>query len=175
MALALDRIRVPALEMVAEGATLEPAENLRRGYLCWNNLARPSARVRRNEACVVLGKFLEAGEETYPRRAQESGIPILWRASGGGAVLQDPGNINYSIYLRHETVPLQVEESLKLLSFPATALLETLGLPREWVPPNNIFVAGRKISGSAQARSGGRLLHHGALLVDCDLAMMHRA
>ena len=51
-------------------------------------------------------------------------------------------------------------------------MLESLGLSWEWVPPNNVYVEGKKISGSAQARRRGRLLHHGTLLVRCDLDAM---
>ena len=53
-----------------------------------------------------------------------------------------------------------------------TTLLDSLQIPWEWVPPNNVYVEGRKISGSAQARRRGRLLHHGTLLVSCDLDIM---
>jgi len=168
----LKQARIPELEMIAEESTFSPEENLRRESRYWKTLERPSARAWRNEACVVLGRFLDAGEETYPRRAEACVIPILWRPSGGGAVFHDPGNINYSIYLQHEGLRSKAEDSLRSLSFPVTALLDNLGVPWEWVPPNNVYVRGKKISGSAQARSRGRLLHHGTLLVDCDLEMM---
>lgn len=162
------------LARVNEEATFDPRENLEREYLYWKTLEVPSGRVWRNEACVVLGRFLEAKEETYPERADELGIPLIHRCSGGGAVFHDLGNINYSIYLQDEAIGLRAEDSLRLLSFPVTELLETLGVPWQWVPPNNIYVQGKKVSGSAQARSSGRLLHHGTLLVDCDLAVMQR-
>ncbi len=63
---------------------------------------------------------------------------------------------------------------MRLLSFPVTELLDSLGIGWSWEPPNNIYVQGAKISGSAQARSGGRLLHHGTLLVSTDLEKMRR-
>jgi lipoate-protein ligase A len=162
------------LNMIVEEPVYDPGENLRREYLYWKTLEDPSARVWRNEACIVLGRFLNAEEETYLEKASAAGVPILWRPSGGGAVFHDMGNLNYSIYLQEEALGLRAEESLRSLSFPVTELLDTLRVPWEWVPPNNIYVRGRKISGSAQARSGGRLLHHGTLLVDCDLDMMAR-
>jgi lipoate-protein ligase A len=67
---------------------------------------------------------------------------------------------------------LCIEESLRALSFPIIEVLESYSVPWSWKPPNNIYVLGRKISGSAQARSGGRLLHHGTLLVETDLDRM---
>ena len=158
--------------MIDEQATFNPWDNLEREYYYWNILAEPAVRVWINDPCVVLGRFLKAEEEVRIGRATELKIPILWRPSGGGAVFHDLGNINYSIYLQHEGLRPKAEDSLRSLSFPVTALLDELGIPWEWVPPNNVYVRGKKISGSAQARSRGRLLHHGTLLVDCDLERM---
>ncbi len=81
--------------------------------------------------------------------------------------------MNYSIYFPGGYAPsLGIGESLRLLSFPVTRFLDSLGVTWSWVPPNNIFVRGAKVSGSAQARSKGRLLHHGTLLVNVNLDRM---
>ena len=161
------------LKLIREEATLDPALNLERDAAYWREWEGNLARVWRNDRCVVLGRFLKAEEEVYLDRAEDLGVPVLKRASGGGAVYHDPGNLNYSLYLDlGGLAPGGIAESLRRLSFPVTALLSGLGIPWEWVPPNNVFVEGRKISGSAQARSRGRLLHHGTLLVSCDLETM---
>ncbi len=139
------------------------------------NVNGPSFRIWRNSDCVVLGRFLKPEEEVHLGEAKRLGVPVLKRVSGGGAVFHDPGNLNYSLYLEEANLPAcDVEESLRLLSFPVTRLLQSLGLPWEWVEPNSIYVSGRKISGSAQARSRGRILHHGTLLVNTDLEKMER-
>ncbi len=160
------------LELIAEETTCEPALNLARDAAYFEEMHTGGARVWRNDRCVVLGRFLKPEEEVRLHAAAEMGIPVLKRISGGGAVYQDLGNLNYSLYLNETSGLRDIRHAMRTLSYPVTALLDSLGVPWEWVPPNNIYVEGRKISGSAQARRRGRLLHHGTLLVSCDLEAM---
>lgn len=162
---------VPAIE----SPTHDPVINLDRETSLLRSAEAPSFRVWRSSDSVVLGRFLAPDREVYLSFAAELGIPVLRRTSGGGAVFHDLGNINYSIYLLGGRMPgLSIEESLRLLSFPVTVLLDALGVDWSWEPPNNIYAQGAKISGSAQARSKGRLLHHGTLLVRTDLERMQQ-
>jgi len=161
------------LTLIEEDIVFEPELNLARDAAYLEDTDGAGARVWRNDRCVVLGRFLDPGEEVHLGTAEEMGIPVLKRMSGGGAVYQDLGNINYSLYLDAKSLHVRsISEGLRALSYPVTALLESLGIPWEWVPPNNVYVAGRKISGSAQAHRRGRILHHGTLLVACDLEAM---
>lgn len=161
------------LHPVVERSTLAPRLNLEREARYMKMVEAPSFRVWRSTDSVVLGRFLEPEDEVHLDRARELDVPVLHRPSGGGAVFHDLGNINYSIYFPRERVPgFGVEESLRALSFPVTDLLDSLGVPWLWEPPNNIYVLGRKISGAAQWRSGKRLLHHGTLLINTDLEKM---
>ncbi len=160
---------------VVESTTFDPRLNLEREAYYIKTVEAPSFRVWRSTDSVVLGRFLEPGDEVHLERARMLNVPVLHRPSGGGAVFHDLGNLNYSIYLPQGRTPgFSIEESLRALSFPVTDLLDSLGIPWSWEPPNNIFVFGRKISGSAQARSGGRFLHHGTLLVNTDLERMRQ-
>lgn len=166
---------IPRLVSIPESGTFDPRLNLERESANMKTAESPSFRVWRSTDSVVLGRFLQPGNEVYVDRAEKLGVPVLHRSSGGGAVFHDLGNINYSIYLPDGFPAVSgVEESLRALSFPVTSLLESLGVPWSWEPPNNVYVLGRKISGSAQARSGRRLLHHGTLLVETDLEKMDR-
>ncbi len=158
---------------VVESETFDPSLNLEREAVYMKNIAVPSFRVWRSTDSIVLGKFLEPGEEVHLGRARMLNVPVLRRPSGGGAVFHDLGNLNYSLYLPGSRMPVfGIEESLKSLSYPVTEMLDSLDVPWSWEPPNNVYVLGRKISGSAQARSGGHLLHHGTLLVSADLEKM---
>jgi lipoate-protein ligase A len=156
-----------------ESPTFDPRINLERETDYMKTLKTPSFRVWRNTDSVVLGRFLQTEDEVHLNLARELGVPVLHRPSGGGAVFHDLGNINYSIYLPRGHLPdFDIEKSLIALSFPVTNLLDSLGVPWSWEPPNNVYVLGGKISGAAQARSGGHLLHHGTLLVSSDLRKM---
>jgi lipoate-protein ligase A len=158
------------LVILEDEATFDPGKNLRREQYYMRHASAPSLRIWRNSDCIVLGRFLDAGEEVYLDRAERLGVPILKRPSGGGAVFHDLGNVNYSLYLQEETLPaFGLEMSLKGLCFPVINALDEMGVPWEWRPPNSVYVMGKKISGSAQARTGGRVLHHGTLLVETDL------
>lgn len=164
---------VGQLCQVVEEKTLDPLTNLEREAHYARAIQKPSFRVWRSEASIVLGRFQTPEEEVDLDRAGGLGIPVLHRSSGGGAVYHDRGNVNYSIYIpRMSARESRIGESLMELSFPVIEVLESLGIRWSWVPPNNVYALGRKISGSAQARSGVRMLHHGTFLVDADLDMM---
>jgi lipoyltransferase/lipoate-protein ligase len=167
----IPRPLVPVLEQ----PTHDPVLNVERESSFLTTAEVPSFRVWRSQDSVILGKFLTPGDEVNLTRSEGRGVPVLRRPSGGGAVFHDLGNVNYSIYLPGGFFPgLSIDESLRLLSFPVTDLLDSFGIDWSWEPPNNVYVRGAKISGSAQARSKGRLLHHGTLLVDTDLEKMRQ-
>lgn len=161
------RVRLVPIE---ESRTYNPRLNIDREARYMKTVEEPSFRVWRSSDSVVLGKFLDAGCEVHLARARELDIPVLRRKSGGGAVYHDLGNLNYSIYFPGNLASIgPVENSLRVLSFPIIKVLEHYRIPWSWRPPNNICVNGLKISGSAQARSGERFIHHGTLLVSTKL------
>src|SRR2546427_11753156 len=57
------------------------------------------------EHFVVLGRGNKAAMEVNLPACRERGIPILRRCSGGGAGLQGPGCLNYSLVLHIPSRP----------------------------------------------------------------------
>ncbi len=118
--------------------------------------------------CVVLGRFQSVSNEIHLERANELGIQIVRRVSGGGAMLIEPESaITYSAYLPPEMVAdLSFPESYAFLDSWIIAALRELGLDAWYEPLNDITSSGGKIGGAAQARRHGAVLHHTTMAYD---------
>jgi len=138
----------------------------------------PTLRLWRNDRSVVVGRFQRVCDEVDLDLCMRMGIGVVRRVSGGGAVYQDLGNLNYTIALTddHRLIKgLTVAESYKVLCSWLQRALKLMGLNPEFKPPGNILINGRKVSGSAQLRRRRGVLHHGTLLVNADLNLMRKA
>ena len=124
--------------------------------------------VWRNAPCVVVGCHQNICGEVRPALLRQMGVPVLRRSSGGGTVYHDPGNLNYTLMLSGDGA--DYDRCLR----PVIAALNDLGAPAQRGHGSDIAIDGRKISGSAQRISRGRLLHHGTLLFDADLDALNR-
>ena len=102
-----------------------------------------------------------------------AGIPVLQRSSGGGTVLQGPGCLNYALVLPLAGCPglANVGASYQILLRQIAGALRLPGLE---VCGTDILLDGRKVSGNAQRRTKGWLLHHGTILHGLDLQLMER-
>ena len=122
---------------------------------------------------VVLGRSGKPEKEVNVAACQAAGVPILRRSSGGGTVLQGPGCLNYTLALSLERRPAlaNVQASYGILLSRVVAALRLPGLE---VRGTDILLRGRKVSGNAQRRTRGWVLHHGTLLHGLDVLLMER-
>ncbi len=128
-----------------------------------------------NPSSVTIGYFQRIRDVVNLEYAEEHGIPVVRRITGGGAVYHDAyGEVTYSIVLDVKGVLTDVQESYRLICSGLVKALELMGLKAEFVPVNDIVVSGKKISGSAQTRRRNTLLQHGTLLVSTDLNVMEK-
>lgn len=128
--------------------------------------------VYRNAPSVVVGRNQNALAEADVLFTLTSGIPVLRRISGGGAVYHDLGNVNYAfIGPERETGRRSFEDFLG----PVVVFLRSLGIPAQQDGRSDLGIGGLKISGNAQCRRRGKILHHGTLLFDADLSLLERA
>lgn len=130
------------------------------------------------EYFVVVGRAGKIPEECFVKQCQNDGVRIIRRISGGGAVLQGPGCLNYSLILSYdrderfrnirvsyEIILKTVKDSLSVI--PARAEIHPDNI--KFHPISDLAFNGKKFSGNAQARKKKFFLHHGTILYDFDI------
>ncbi len=134
------------------------------------SLDEPVFLLWQNRPVVVVGRHQNTIEEINRRVVTEQDIHIVRRLTGGGAVYHDWGNLNYSFILPDHGIAFDFAR----FSRPVIAALARMGVKAQLSGRNDLEIDGKKCSGAAQARIGGRLLHHGTLLFNSDLDMLSR-
>ena len=153
--------------LIIENTSTDPRKNLQlEENLC--SLGVEVFMLWRNSPSVIVGRFQDIDAEVDTGFAERNGIPIVRRNSGGGTVYHDLGNVNYS-FIRRDDRRLTLEYFARIIM----GTLEAIGInSRLEFRHNDILADGLKISGSAQYRHEGVLLHHGTLLFDSDLSVI---
>ncbi|HLC96244.1 MAG TPA: biotin/lipoate A/B protein ligase family protein [Candidatus Nanoarchaeia archaeon] len=134
-------------------------------------------------AALSIGYF-QSKEQFNFDALRSNNIDFVRRVTGGNAVLHDV-EITYSFIIDESQMPASIVESYKVISKGLLQGLKNLGLdPRmnEEVTKGHksavcfqepswyeILVNGKKILGSAQKRIQGKLLQHGAILIEADI------
>jgi lipoate-protein ligase A len=126
-------------------------------------------------ACVTLGCFQKVDEEVDVDACRVAGVDIVRRNTGGGTVFHNE-ELTYSIILpqNHSLIKGSIEDSYRVLCSGLMEGIKLLGLNPEFAPINDILVDGKKVSGNAQTRRGGMVLHHGTVLLGLDAALFGR-
>jgi len=131
----------------------------------------PTIRVWSNNSTAVLGRFQEAPCEVDVDVCKSRNVQIIRRFSGGGAVFQDQGTLNFTIV----TEPARELGAGKLHEIYSGLIMNTLRdlkLNCSFSPPNSILVDGRKVCGAAAAIGKGFALWHGSILVSTDIRLL---
>lgn len=131
-------------------------------------------RFWRNPNTIVIGRFQNQRSEVNFHACKKYGTNIVRRFTGGGAVYQDLGNLNYAISISRDNplVTNDILETSEILSQGIMNGLALLGIRAKYKRPNGLFVGDRKISGSAGAVKWGIFFHHGTLLVNSNLKVL---
>ena len=124
---------------------------------------------------VVLGYANKAEVEINIQACRERSIAIFRRCSGGGAVLQGPGCLNYSLLLKTDRT--SALESITgtncfIMQRNAAALSSLLGQPVSVEGFTDLALNGLKFSGNAQRRRRDWILFHGTFLLELDISLM---
>lgn len=143
-------------------------------------------RLWSNSYAIVFGRTCDARKNIRPDvldRFEPSLNPLKWkknpvitrRVSGGGTVLHGPGNINFSVFLPMDAHPdlYPVRQSYRIFLSMVVASLEAQGIRCGVDGLSDVVLDPegdkRKISGNAQFRKYGMIVHHGTLLIQQDI------
>ena len=156
----------------------DPAENLTREEEIFEMVEAGRlpelVRLWVNTECLVRGKAKSAKYGWYREAlAREMGIRVVERATGGGVVYHDEGNLNWSFFLRTSGAFLSPTVAFERGSRYMVEALRALGAEARFSPPNRIDVSDRKVSGMAAKSTVRTLLVHGTLLLDSDLEKLN--
>lgn len=128
-----------------------------------------------NEPSILIGKNQNTLSEVNLDYVRENGIRVVRRLSGGGAVYNDLGNINYSFITRRDKSNKKMEVGFKKFAQPVINALGSLGVNAVFTGRNDITIDGKKFSGNAQYFQRDKMLHHGTLLFDCNMSKLSLA
>lgn len=165
----------PAEKLAADEALLDHAEAGHNTELLY--FWEPS------EPFVVVGYANKLATEVNLAACAEKNIPVLRRCSGGGAVVQLPGGLNYTLILRiTEDGPTRNISAANqfIMEKNRQAIQSLVGSGGSVSVRGHTDLAlsaapdapARKFSGNSQRRRRQFLLFHGTLLLDCDLALI---
>lgn len=121
-----------------------------------------------NQRTVVIGRNQHPSNECRTQALDADGGHLVRRLSGGGAVYQDLGNLNFTFLTCLDDYDVEKQTETILTAVRA------LGVPAEKTGRNDLTAEGGKFSGHAYYRSGDHSYHHGTLMVDVDLAPLER-
>lgn len=121
----------------------------------------------RTRPTVMLGAYQTAAEFDHAY-VQEKGIAVVRRQTGGGTIYTDPGSWQFSYICNENTKEINFAPFVQ----PVLEGLRNMGLDVSMSERNDLLIEGRKFSGNAQHHAKGRILHHGSILFDTDIAEM---
>lgn len=125
----------------------------------------------RTTPTLMVGRYQNVLEEVDKSYADEHGIRIVRRMSGGGTIYTDMGGWQFTFIEDAQGEDIQFQQYIA----PVIDALGEVGVKAAFNGRNDLTIDGRKISGNAQYRLGGRVVHHGSLLFDTNLEEMAAA
>lgn len=131
----------------------------------------PTVRFYRfSPSSVTIGYFQRVSSAVNLDEVSRLGVKVVRRITGGGSVYHDEnGELTYSVVAPEGFFPRGLAESMRYICEGVVRTVRAFGLGAEFSGVNDVVVARRKISGSAQAREHGILLQHGTIMYATDL------
>jgi lipoate-protein ligase A len=126
----------------------------------------------RSVPSVIVGKHQNAlAEINYPYVLKHN-LVLARRLSGGGTVVHDPNNLNFT-FISNGTEGKLID--FKKFVSPVIEFLKSIGIGATLGDKNDIRIGELKISGNAEHVFKKRVLHHGTLLYNSNLTRLKEA
>ena len=122
----------------------------------------------RTTPTLMVGKYQNVAEEINKPYADEHGIRLVRRMSGGGTIYTDPGGWQFTFICQGAAKEIEFSRFIA----PVIDALREMGVDAGFNGRNDLTIGGKKFSGNAQYRLGDSLVHHGSLLFDTDIGQM---
>ncbi len=116
-----------------------------------------------NQNTVVVGRNQNIWKECRVELLEKEGGFLARRSSGGGAVYQDLGNLNFTFFARKNCYDEERQTQVILRA------VSKLGVCANKSGRNDLIAWGKKFSGHAYFVCGDCCYHHGTLMVSVDL------
>lgn len=129
-------------------------------------------RIWRNRDSVILGYFNDVNKYVRVAEAESTGVPIIRRFTGGGAVYLDLGCLIYSLAIKREADRVSVHLLDSLLHGTVRAF-QMVGLAPSIRNSNDIIINGFKVSGNSASIRDGTIFLHGTMLVNSDTSKIY--
>jgi len=123
---------------------------------------------------IMIGANQVTEAECDLAYAKSSGIEVVRRSSGGGAIFTDRGALQVSVICPYETnddMKTVVQENL---AEPVIEALGRCGASASFEGRNDIMIEGKKVSGVAQYVKEGYIVSHCSLLFSTDLEKLEK-
>jgi lipoate-protein ligase A len=130
-----------------------------------------------SDCFVVVGISNSVAREVNLEACRRAGVGVFRRCSGGGAVVQGAGCLNYTLVLKIargpevETIPVT---NHYIMTRHRAAVSAAIGRAVEIRGVTDLAIDGLKFSGNAQRRKRRALIFHGTFLLWFDLGLMEK-
>jgi lipoate-protein ligase A len=140
-------------------------------------IAPNTLRLWRNKNAVVIGRSQVIEDEVNMEACRIYGTSIVRRFTGGGAVYQDLGNLNWTVVIRRNSLLVKrikgILEIFDIFGKPIVEAVKTFNLHAE-SESNCIRIDDKKVSGMAAYIKQKSILCHGTLLVGTNLHILSK-
>ncbi|WP_428768169.1 lipoate--protein ligase [Treponema sp. HNW] len=120
----------------------------------------------RTKPTLMIGRFQNTVEEINTSYAEQNGLHIVRRNSGGGTIYTDEKTWQFSFIVKNYD---KNACGFRHFTEPVVEAMQKAGLRAEFGGRNDLFIEGKKISGNAQFRRQNAMVHHGSILFATDL------